>query len=292
MQKSTRNKEFDYCVFIISHGRANKVKTYKTLRKHGYTGKIIIVVDNLDEQKDEYIKNFINVYVYDKLKDIELGVVDTMDNFKKTKTAVYVRNALFDIAKELGYRYFIVADDDYESFDFVFDNEGRYVDKPIKNLDRVFDIVWEFYRNTPNILTVAFAQGGDFIGGSKSSRAKTITILRKAMNLFFCDTERRFTFLGTLNEDVNAYVYHGRVGKLFFTINFLRLNQCMTQTNSGGLTDIYLDLGTYVKSFYTVMISPASVKITEMGYIYYRLHHNIDWNKTVPKIISEEWVKK
>ena len=31
------------------------------------------------------------------------------------------------------------------------------------------------------------------------------------------------------------------------------LLQKETQSNSGGLTDIYLELGTYVKSFYSVI---------------------------------------
>lgn len=31
-----------YCVFILSHGRPDRVYTFKALRKHGYTGPIYI----------------------------------------------------------------------------------------------------------------------------------------------------------------------------------------------------------------------------------------------------------
>ncbi|EFC6976332.1 hypothetical protein DFZ72_21860 [Escherichia coli] len=36
----------DFCAFILTHGRPDKVLTYRTLRRAGYTGKIFIVVDD------------------------------------------------------------------------------------------------------------------------------------------------------------------------------------------------------------------------------------------------------
>ena len=36
----------DFAVFILTHGRADNVKTYKTLKRFGYTGKIYIIIDN------------------------------------------------------------------------------------------------------------------------------------------------------------------------------------------------------------------------------------------------------
>lgn len=44
----------DFCVFILTHGRPDRVYTYKTLRKRGYTGKIYIVIDDEDETENEY----------------------------------------------------------------------------------------------------------------------------------------------------------------------------------------------------------------------------------------------
>ena len=112
------------------------------------------------------------------------------------------------------------------------------------------------------------------------------------MNSFFCKTDRPFKFVGTINEDVNAYVGLGAKGELFFTIGNISLNQADTQQNSGGLTDIYLDLGTYVKSFYTVICNPSCVKVRLMGDNHFRLHHMIQWNNAVPKIINEKYKKK
>lgn len=60
----------DFAVLILSHGRADRVYTIPTLRKGGYTGKVYIVVDNEDEQQDEYIARYgkENVIVFDKLE--------------------------------------------------------------------------------------------------------------------------------------------------------------------------------------------------------------------------------
>ena len=61
-------KNKDFVAMILSHGRPNNVYTYKTLRNYGYTGDIIIVVDNEDKTIDEYKKNFDNVVVFNKQK--------------------------------------------------------------------------------------------------------------------------------------------------------------------------------------------------------------------------------
>ena len=69
----------------------------------------------------------------------------------------------------------------------------------------------------------------------------------------------------------------------------MTLNQQDTQQNSGGLTESSLSLGTYAKSFYTVMCSPSAVKVSEMGCGHRRLHHLVYWEYCVPKIISDRF---
>jgi hypothetical protein len=139
------------------------------------------------------------------------------------------------------------------------------------------------------------SQGGDFVGGPGSKVGKIGAqklFSRKAMNSFFMATERPFKFMGRINEDVNAYVTLGNLGLLFVTVPRIRLEQIQTQANQGGLTDIYLDLGTYVKSFYSVMYAPSCVKISEMGAKNRRLHHKVIWKNAVPQIVSQEHKKR
>lgn len=284
----------NFCVFILSHGRPDRVFTYKTLRDKGYTGKIYIIIDDEDKTYAEYIKNFGDQVITFSKKEAA-KTFDIGDNFADNRAVVFARNACFDIAKKINYKYFMQLDDDYTDFRWSFTNERKYVtNKYIQNLDAIFDILLKFYKATP-FTSISMAQGGDFIGGEGSGLSKTFLdgqIARKCMNSFICSTDRPFQFLGRINEDVNAYCNFGYRGHLFMTVAQLRLEQKQTQSNAGGLTDIYLNFGTYVKSFYSVIYNPSSVKVRQMGQNNKRLHHSINWDTTVPKIVSEQFRKK
>jgi len=279
----------DFCIFILTHGRPDNVVTYDTLKKCGYTGKVFIVIDNEDKTSEKYYENYGDkVIMFDK-KEIS-KTFDQADNFENMKSIVYARNACFEIAKKLKIKYFMQMDDDYTNFRFTEDEEGNYItNKYIKNLDSYIKILLDFYKST-KIHSIAMAQGGDFIGGETSKVFKE-KITRKCMNSFLCSTERSFKFMGRINEDVNIYTKLGSIGYLFFTTSFLRLEQKQTQSNNGGMTDIYMDNGTYVKSFYSVIFQPSSVDIRIMGPSNGRLHHHIDWKKTVPMILNERHKK-
>lgn len=47
-------KHKSFVVFILTHGRASNVKTLRILKKAGYTGKVILVIDNEDEMESDY----------------------------------------------------------------------------------------------------------------------------------------------------------------------------------------------------------------------------------------------
>ena len=49
----------DFCAFILTHGRPDKVYTIKSLRDSGYTGKVFLVVDDKDKTLPEYKKSII-----------------------------------------------------------------------------------------------------------------------------------------------------------------------------------------------------------------------------------------
>lgn len=278
----------DFAVFILSHGRSDRVFTLKPLFDGGYTGKWYIVIDDEDDQADDYFERY-GEHVYQFSKASYDDTFDIMDLHTDRRVVVYARNACFDIAKELGIRYFLVLDDDYNAFMYRFP-EGdvlKYAD--CKQLDDLFEAMVDFLIVSGS-LSIAFAQGGDFIGGLKGGGFQK-KLIRKVMNTWFCDAEKPFKIIGRINEDTNSYVYYGTQGKLFFTITDVMINQKQTQSNAGGLTDIYLDRGTYVKSFYTVMCAPSCCKIAAMGDKHIRVHHKVDWTACTPKIINEKWKK-
>jgi hypothetical protein len=280
----------DYTVFIISNNRPNKVYTDVMLKKYNYTGTSYIVLDDEDKSVDQYITKFgvDRIKIFNK-KEIA-DKTDEGNNFDNRRTTTHARNACFDIAEQLGYKYFLVLDDDYTVFRY------RYIDKYItkgyvNNLDNLFLQTFKFYKNN-KFISIAFAQGGDFIGGESCGLLKNYMYNgRKCMNSFFCSTERRFWFLGQLNEDVNTYVTYGNKGGLFLTIPFVGLEQKATQLTTGGMTDAYLKYGTYVKSFTTVMMQPSSVFVAMMGFTKNRLHHRVIQRNTVPMIVKEMYKK-
>lgn len=278
--------KYNFAVFILTHRRSNKVVTTEALKKCGYTGKIIYVIDNQDDTKQDYFNRFgeENVYIFDKLKAAD--ITDTMDNEIHQRGVVFARNIVWTIAEELGIDYFIVLDDDYSEFRHLTNERGQAQHKSIRNLDKIFESMTTFLIES-NSLTVCMGQGGDYIGGTGFEKPK-----RKAMNSFVCAKDRPFKFLGRINEDVNMYVTLGHKGKLMFSIMKIALNQVMTQTSSGGLTELYLDSGTYIKSFFSVMCHPSGVKVAMLrGQQHSRLHHRVDWNKTAPCILEQKYKK-
>lgn len=280
----------DFAVFILSHGRPHKVKTLEILSKCNYTGKWYIICDNEDNTLPDYFKNFgeEHIIVFDKLAKSK--ECDTFDNLDKRNTVLFARNSCHEIAKKLGLTYFLELDDDYNAFRSRFWDGTKLSSITVGDMNSIIDEMLEFLE-VSGAHSVAFSQSGDYITGANSKIYKE-KIIRKAMNAFFCKTDRPFKFVGRMNDDVNTYVSLGSKGYLFFTVADIVLNQEQTQKSSGGLTEMYLELGTYVKSFSTVLCNPASVYIAEMGCNHRRIHHYVDWKYTVPEIISYRFKKE
>ena len=282
--KTFKGKRF--AVVIPTYGRPDRVFTHDTLRKCGYTGDIYLLCDDSDKTLPEYQKRYGDkVLVFSK--DDVVGKFDRMDNFNRRNVVVYARNAIYDVSKQAGLKFISVLDDDYTSLQFRVTKNYGYYACTMKNADKVFACFLEFLDST-KCSTICFAQGGDFIGGAENKRKSIQKIpLRKMMNLYFFDVDRPVEFMGTINEDLTASVAEGIAGRLVLTTPLASITQKETQSNAGGLTEIYLDLGTYVKSFYSVMHAPSAVKVASMGSTSKRLHHSVEWKYAAAKVIRE-----
>tara|TARA_R100000935_G_C2803890_1_gene151743 strand:- start:29 stop:883 length:855 start_codon:yes stop_codon:yes gene_type:complete len=279
----------EFAVFIMVHGRPDKMWTYKTLRKSGYSGKIYLVADDLDETVDDYKKKYKDeLIIFDKKK--AALKMQTGDNTGDLRSTLFSSNTIFELAKQRDIKYFFIMCDDYTGFEYRYNQDLIYGGWSVKSLDKIFDSLLHYYKSI-NCLSIAFAQSGDFMGGKKSSFAKQIKMKRKAMNTFLCSTNRPFKFIGRMNEDVSTYVNLGSKGGLFLTIPNISIYQKPTTKEAGGLTDLYLEYGTYVKSFFSVMFNPSSVKISMLGYTKRRIHHRVSWNNAIPKILNEKHKK-
>lgn len=279
----------DFAAFILTHGRPENVYTWGSLRRAGYRGRIYLVLDDEDQTRPEYEKRYgaENILTFSKAEIA--ATFDQADNFTERRTIFYARNATWRLAADLNLRYVWQLDDDYTAF--TYRRVGRAIGAPragyhaflIRDLERVLENLLTLMKDTP-ITSIAMSQGGDHFGGVPNTRP---TVIRKAMNTFILDVTRPFPFPGRINEDVTAYVLHGSRGRLYFTYMPLQITQRTTQMADGGMSDVYRESGTYLKSFYTVMHAPSCVTIYLMGYRHKRLHHRITWDHAVPKILHE-----
>ena len=93
----------NFAVFILTHGRPDRLYTLDTLKKCGYTGKYYIIIDTEDKRANEYIAKYGDkVRIFDKKEESKL--FDTADTFDDRRAIVYARNVSFRIAKELKLR--------------------------------------------------------------------------------------------------------------------------------------------------------------------------------------------
>ena len=291
----------DFGILILTHGRAREMKTLHALERAGYTGRWYLVIDDEDNQADEYRALYGDHVVQFCKRDTALWT-DAGDNHDNRKAILWARNESFRIAKDLGLTYFMMNDDDFCSYNYWMTNATHDIKhtSPLHTLDDCIEMAIGFLDAT-KALSVAFAQGGDYIGGANSTPANKLT-LRKCMNTFICRSDRPFQFYGRMNEDVTTYVRNAMLGKLMFTITPFFVIPPATQSISGGMSEEYKKAGTYTKTFYSVMYAPSAVKISVVGggngggigknVAYYRVHHHIDWKYCCAKIINEKYKKK
>lgn len=279
-----------FAAFILTHRRPDRLYTMTSLRRSGYTGPIYLVVDTEDPTLATYQAQFGEMVKTFSKQDIG-QTFDLADTFHaRTGVIVFARNAVAQIAHALNLTAWIQLDDDYTDFVYKFASDGTYKERRILSLDKVFAALLTFQQQTPTV-TLCMAQNGDFLGGAAGSFGKELRLHRKAMNTFVCSANKPFGFVGRINEDVNTYVTEGMRGRLLLTTNIVAIIQKQTQSNLGGMTELYLDAGTYLKSFYTVMMAPSCVKISSMGEKHRRIHHKVLWRYAVPKILSPEYRK-
>ena len=277
----------DFAVFILSHGRADTISTYKALRDGGYTGRTYVVIDNEDDQEDLYRQKFgDDIIQFDKrdyLVKTDLGDLDT-----DRRIGVFARNFIQDEAKRLGYKFHLQLDDDVHGFTYRFAQGKVLRALHCSHLDEVFSGMVEYMKETP-ITSLSFALSAYNMGGVDGSIKDGMT--RKTMTTFLMRADDVQYFHMRMNDDITTSLINGMRGKLYYSYLPIEVEVDKTQVKAGGMTDIYQKNGTYRKSFYSVMCCPSCVKVSAMGITDYRIHHTISWNNAVPKLISERWCK-
>lgn len=276
-----------FVIFILSHGRAGNVITLDTLRSCGYSGEWRLVVDDEDEQKDDYISAYgaDRVVIFSKSEYAEK--VDTISICDKPKSPVFARNAICDLAVKSGCKWFGMWDDDIKNVLFRYASEGKLRGKKVSDLDSVFSAMIDFMQEA-GADAMAFANAGGMMGGIHGAWSEGLRQI--VCNTYIIRTGSRSPFIGVFNEDLHYSFLKTSVGEMVFEIMGICFMAPERGTNSGGLSDFYkeqnarnwfeMNVQSLVCCPSMVRINPASGKGLSM------LRKN-----ATPCIVSSRWKK-
>jgi hypothetical protein len=274
-------KEKINTIYIISKGRP-QCYTAKVLKKINYPGKWFIVLGNNDETINEYKKIWgeDRIIIFDWFSQIKK--TKFLDNFfdKLPSGASPVRNATRDISYSRGELRHWQFDDDYVNFGYFSFKEKKF--KTIKDgkiLEYFLFKITEFgYKiNLPN---VGFSLAHETYPEEASNFSKRIFNAHNLNNLNFVEWE------GRLNDDLINAIKVYKFGQSEFSFKFLNTKPFETQKVKGGLTDIYKDYGTVLKTMYAILYEP---KVTKLVIKFGRYHHETDWKLITPKILDYKY---
>lgn len=272
----------DFGMFILSHGRAGNVLTFDTLRRCGYTGKIFIVIDDQDEQQEDYKKEYGDcVIVFDKREWAEK--TDTIKATCDLRSVVFARNACYEIAKQLNMRYFCEFDDDLEEIRIRYLSDNKLRGKRVEDFDSIVDCMISFMESDNRICSLSFGLDFDYIGGKNGQYQKKLE--RMCFGFYFLRVDNPVPFIGITCEDMNAALKVCDSGNIMFRVFDIMAYSPERTTNEGGNFSLYNSMTKYVRNFYPVIVCPSGIKI--------KPNHDIKKysDYIFPMIIGGRWKK-
>ena len=275
-------------VYIISKGRP-QCRTAQTLERIKFPGEWFIVCGTNDETLDQYIERWGGrVLTFDFEKQLE--TTDTMDPFgfgEMASGACPVRNATRGISRERGELRHWQLDDDYTGFQ-IFDSKTgkRPTVKDGAELYERMERIAEFGHEC-GLANVGFTPAG--IAASRENARNYSPRVFNAHNMP-SDPELFVRWVGRMNDDLINAINVYRTGRgPEFSFNFVSMNMPATQSENGGLSELYREEGTVRKTAYAVMAAPGAVKLVER---FGRYHHAVDWKFLVPKIVHSKYRRR
>lgn len=273
-------------VYIISKGRP-QCKTAQTLEKMEYPGEWFIVCGNNDETLPEYQDAWgEHVLVFDWYDEVTR--TDTLDNFgfdEMASGACPVRNATARISRERGELRHWQFDDDYTQFKHVNPELTKNVNfKSGREFESWLLALAEFGHRA-GLKNIGFPPGSE----AYPNRGKTFgSRVFNAHNM--PSTEELFEpWVSRMNDDtinaINVYRHGGRE----MSLRCMNMLMPPTQSEKGGLSDIYKLEGTVRKSAYPVLVAPVAAQLVVR---FGRYHHKVNWGKLVPKVLNEKYEKR
>ena len=298
-----------YCIFIISYKRAKicRDNTFNMLKSINCKASIYIVCSDDDPTIEEYYNIYgkENVLIFNKLDIQKRFNIDLCDCYygenNRMQGTVWVRNACYELAEKLGFKYFLVLDDDYTSFNSRYIMYETQKNKEVLNFfydifkqisfDEFSSCMFDIIDSQPFIACTGFAHIADYIGGVNNFKKG---LKFKVINVFFLTTEKRIRFVGRMNDDINTYLLNNNVGRLFLSLYDIFVQMLEVRKVKGGMLDLYKKFNSWMQGFYSVICSPSAVKLGMIGKLdknNNRIRHKLKHDRFTPKIINNVYCK-
>ena len=285
--KKTTNPEKLATLYIISKGRPH-CTTAQTLVKMNYPGEWFIVCGNNDETLPQYIERWgeAKVLVFDWFEQVKH--TDVLDNFgfeKMASGAAPVRNAVFDFSRARGEKRHWQMDDDFTHFRLADMEKNRNI-KMTGELFYKWLVRLAQYADDAHLANIGFSLSEECFPVTAKKIKQRVYAAHNMSNDPAITPEWRSRF----NDDtIHAIDVHRLGQRKEIQVCFMAIDTKMTQSEKGGLTDMYKNLGTVRKTAYLILLAPSAAKLTIR---HSRYHHIVVWKKLVVKMLSEKWRKE
>ncbi len=226
-------------VYIKTHGRPGKQLTYNTLREAGYTGDIVLVIDNEDECGVGYLE-FVKhddrlwLHIFDKQKLVD--EIDSGTNIPKRDVNLYAWVACERFAEQDGNDFFIMADDDITRFRYRYLEDGHLKSIPItQNLDRVF----EHIQNYMECSNIAAASTGIPQMYFSKELDENLWKYRVAYQFVFRNPKFDMNWVSEYEEDIITSINMSKEGKYVTCLPMIQHDAVALGKSDGGMKSMY-----------------------------------------------------
>lgn len=269
----------DFAIFICSHGRPD-ISTVEALKNAGYTGNILIVVDDEDDTYDSYLERWGKVIQFNKQHYVD--TVDTGTDIPKRKVILYAKCACEDIAKEGKLKAFAIADDDFTGFRYRYNEDGKLRSLPMTcTFDDMMDNYLDFLLDN-NLCMTSIGTNQMYMGGELT--AEKISGYRIPYSFVFRNVSIPFEWKSELFEDVISETLKTQQGYFMMQMPWVQLNlKPLYAGADGGMTDVYQSVNFVKRLFSVVQYLPSAAKVvTTHNSTTYRLMKE----NAFPKLVS------
>lgn len=279
----------DFAIFICTYGRPNNQSTFNYLRKQGYTGRIYLVLDDTDSTIQQYVDNYSEdmILVFDKQHYIDTN--DTGSIPPNFKTILYAKNAVEDVAIDLGLTAFVIADDDIKSFRLRTPiNDTHLGSYRVDNMDEIISSYCEFMLDN-NFTALGFCNAVQYAAGIGVFDNDNIQKYRVPYNFVFRNAKYKLEWVSSFGEDIITAMEYGKVGYKMIDLPNVQFETIPPgKSLPGGMSGTYNSVSGFSLVFYYLMYNPSAMKI---GIRKGEWNERIQKNNIFPKIISSNYRK-